>query len=463
VITREDALLVNRRLKSAVGSALPERARRLAGNLYSRYQEFDADRTFAGRSLPDVTRGEDAPDHVVCIVVDALRADAVTEGTTPCLAGLGGTTAVAPAPWTFPSVASLFTGQYPHEHGAMRQSDDADDATGEEITLPPGLPEGHVTLPEYLAGAGYDTYGAFGFQMPFLSASGRFGTHELYRDADAPDVFEDYLAWLGERPGRPTFAYLHLSDLHEPVEPPEAYARDHDVDLDIPRISQWDYTDTAEGPDVDRYRTHRTRLYEAAVDYVDDEIETFLARMSGRVNADPAVIVTGDHGEAFWEHATFDAERFYDSRPAYCVGHGGTPYESISRVPLHTSGIEFEGGPTSLIDIAPTLLEKVGIAVPEGMTGYSHRNPVPEDRALLTESARYGHEKKAVTAGEWKLLVSIGDECRVGFSLPEETPADLPESVRSDLEAELPPWPEGGDARTVSGSVQRRLEHLGYT
>jgi arylsulfatase A-like enzyme len=463
VITREDALLVNRRLKSAVGSALPERARRLAGNLYSRYQEFDADRTFAGRSFPEVTRSDDAPDHVVCIVVDALRADAVTRKATPCLAGLNRTTAVAPAAWTFPSVASLLTGQHPHEHGAMRQSDDPDNATGEEITLPPALPDDHATLPEYLAGSGYDTYGAFGFQMPFLAASGRFGTHELYRDADAPELLVDYLAWLGDRPDRPTFAYLHLSDLHEPVEPPESYARDHGVDLDIPDITGWDYTDTAEEADIERYRTHRRRLYDAAVEYVDDEIEAFLTQLSGRLDADPAVIVTGDHGEAFWEHAAFDAERFYDSRPAYCVGHGGTPYESIVRVPLLGQHVAFDGGPASLIDITPTVLEEVGIDIPDDMTGYPHQRNVPDDRTLLTESARYGHEKKAITIEGWKLLVSIGDDRRIGFDLPEERPAELPKDVRATLEADLPPWPEGGEAQTVSGSVQKRLEHLGYT
>jgi arylsulfatase A-like enzyme len=454
---------VNRKLKSAVGSILPDRARSIAGKGYNRIQAFKSTQEFNRRSLPDATRDEDAPRHVICVVVDALRADSVTESTAPTIAGLSGTTAVAPAPWTFPSVTSLLTGQYPHQHGAMRQSDDPDNATGEEITLPPELPEDHATLPEYLAGAGYDTYGAFGFQMPFLSASGRFGTHRLYRDADAPDLLGDYLAWLGNRPDRPTFAYLHLSDLHEPVEPPERHARGHDVDLDIPRISTWDYTDTAEGPDAERYRTHRERLYRAAVEYVDDELDAFLDDVSDRVDDDPAVIVTADHGEAFWEHATFDAERFYDSRPAYCVGHGGTPYESISRVPLRGRGIEFDDRPTSLIDIAPTLLEEVGIDFPGEMTGYSHQQSVPGDRTLLTESARYGHEKKAVTAPDWKLVVSLGDECRVGFSLPEETPAELPESVQSDLEAELPPWPEGGDARTVSGSVQKRLEQLGYT
>lgn len=454
---------MNRKLKSTVGSIIPRHAKEVIGRAHNRVQAFSATREFNRRSLPNATRDPDAPQHIICIVVDALRADSVTESNTSALAGLPGTTAVAPAPWTFPSVTSLLTGQYPHQHGAMRQSDDPDNATGEEISLPPKLPDDHTTLPEYLAGAGYDTYGAFGFQMPFLSASGRFGTHRLYRDVNASDLFGDYLSWLGNHQLGPTFAYLHLSDLHEPVTPPERYARGHNVDLEIPNISQWDYTDTTEGSDAEYYCTHRKRLYHAAAEYVDDEIEAFLQDVSDRVDAEPTVVVTSDHGEAFWEHATFDAERFYDSRPAYCVGHGGTPYESISRVPLRARGIELDSGPASLIDIAPTLLKEVGIDIPEEMTGYSYQQSVPENRMLLTESARYGHEKKAVTAENWKLIASRGDKCRVGFSLPEETPADLPESVWDDLEAELPPWPEGGNTRTVSRSVQRRLEDLGYT
>lgn len=110
--------------------------------------------------------------------------------------------------------------------------------------------------------------------------------------------------------------------------PPERYWKKHDVDRSIPDIESWRFTDQWEGDDVERYIKHRKRLYDAAGDYVDDELQTF-------ADAHPNItlLVTSDHGDAFWEHAAFDEARFENPRPAYCVGHGGhggTPYEAIA-------------------------------------------------------------------------------------------------------------------------------------
>ena len=450
-------------LRSKLGHYSPKLIKDVYQIFYTRFQEFQADRSFARKVCPTVKKRSEASDHIICIVVDGLRADTVTEDETTYVGGLSGTTAVAPATWTFPSVSSLLTGQYPHQHGAIRQSDAPTKSDDEGMTLPPKIPDDLATLPEYLAGVGYDTYGAFGFQMPFLAASGRFGTHKLYRNGKASEILGDYLKWLDDRQDGTTFAYLHLSDPHEPVLPPKRYARSHNVDLDIPHISQWNYTDTSEGKDARRYRTHRKRLYEAAVEYVDDELKTFFDQISKRLNSEPTVIVTGDHGEAFWEHSSFEAEQFYHPRSEYCVGHGGTPYESVIRVPLCTAGITFDSDPASLIDIAPTILDEVAAWVPDEMAGYSHRRDIPEDRILLAESTYFGYEKKAVTMGDWKLIVSIGDDRRIGFSLPEEIPTKLPEEIQTTLEAELPPWPDGGESQPVSSRVQKRLSDLGYT
>lgn len=76
-----------------------------------------ADREFRLRSYSDGEPTTDAPQHVVCIVVDALRADAVDESLTPYLASMPGTAAVSPSTWTFPAVASLLSGRYPTPTG----------------------------------------------------------------------------------------------------------------------------------------------------------------------------------------------------------------------------------------------------------------------------------------------------------------------------------------------------------
>jgi hypothetical protein len=55
----------------------------------------------------------DSPDNVLLIVVDCFRPDFLPD------IGFDFEYAVAPAPWTFPSVTSINTSLYRHEHGSV--------------------------------------------------------------------------------------------------------------------------------------------------------------------------------------------------------------------------------------------------------------------------------------------------------------------------------------------------------
>jgi hypothetical protein len=73
-----------------------------------------------------------------------------------------------------------------------------------------------------------------------------------------------------------------------------------------------------------------------------------------------AVVVTADHGEEFLEHGG--------------VGHGRTLFEEVLRVPLlfHAPGSIAAGcrlGPFPLEDLAPTLVELLGVANPDDGSG----------------------------------------------------------------------------------------------
>ncbi|MFC7071402.1 sulfatase-like hydrolase/transferase [Halobaculum lipolyticum] len=450
---------------------LPHGVKRLLAVPYNRVQRVRADREFAGRAdgFPALSPADDAPDHVVCVVVDALRADVVDAETTPFLADRLVDAAVTPSPWTFPAVSSLVTGRYPHEHGSMRRSDDADRGAT-DLVVPPTLPTEPTptTLPEVFAAAGYRTYGGFAFHMPFFALGGRFDTHRVYDDAPAEEVLPDFTRWFDRRrrAGDRTCSYLHLADLHEPVEPPRAFRQRYEVDDAIEGLSRWRFRETANpGREGDRYREHRRRLYRAAAAHVDDR----LAALRERLPDDVALVVVGDHGEALWEQTALDARTFVDSRPAYGIDHGGTPYEAVARVPLAVEGLDVRpGGTPSLIDVAPTLLDALGQPEALATTGVSLSRGVPDDRVPLVEAARYGHEKKAAYRDGWKLIVSRGDDAAVGFRLPEEpgaaaTRADLPADVERDLYDALPAWPDGTEPeRRVSGMAQQRLEDLGY-
>ncbi|WP_158237454.1 sulfatase-like hydrolase/transferase [Halegenticoccus soli] len=488
--------------------ALARRAEESCAPIVDRFRERRADARFRNRSRPRTTPAADAPRHVVLVVVDALRADAVAPERAPFLDSLSGTDAVAPSTWTFPSVTSLATGRYPHAHGAMRRTDGFDDAVLDVTPLPPRAAPEAWTLPEALSSAGYETRGSFGMLVPFLALAGRFEAHDLREGADAGTLLASHREWLTDRLDRRTFSYIHLSDLHEPVDPPAPYWREHGVDPSIPGIRTWRYENVChDSPTVERYRTHRRELYRAAVEYVDNRLESHLRRLRDLLGDDALVFVAGDHGEGFWERAAFGAEHFADPRPAYCVGHGGAPYEAIARVPLlwDGDGDGAEGlrngigdrddpndrdghggpdgpaghdGPVSLVDVAPTVADAVGLPTPEPADGVSLLGGSPRERReddggppagrpVLVEGARYGYEKKAAYGGGWKLIVSRGDGVERWFSLPDEEPGEPPEAVRESLLERVPPWPERGDAagtaRTaVSGGVERRLDRLGY-
>ncbi|MFC7157348.1 sulfatase-like hydrolase/transferase [Halomarina halobia] len=477
-LAKAGARILGEGLRRAAPARAVDRASDVRTALETRRRERRADRRFDARRRAEREPRSDAPRHVVCVVVDALRADALDGTVTPFLSGLTGGDAISTSTWTFPAVSSLLTGRYPYEHGATRRSDSFADSVRDVTGLPRAVPDDEPLLSDALAGAGYRTYGAFGFVVPFLALRGRFETHALYRDAPAERILADHAEWLAEHRDERTFSYLHLADLHEPVDPPTGYWSAHGV-ADLPGIRGWRHEDVVEStPTVERFRRHRRRLYDAAAEYVDNRLSAHHNRVADLADGGVALAVVGDHGEGFWERAGFHADNFADPRPAHCVGHGGAPYEAVTRVPLRTAGLgdgpaaaDADGRLSSLVDVAPTIAEAVGVELPECSGVPLTRSP-PDDRVVLVEGVRYGYEKKAAYTREdgraWKLVVSRGDDVAATFALPAETRRAPPGNVEARLRDALPPWPDEAttvDERTddrLSSDVERRLERLGY-
>lgn len=449
-------------VKRRLVESLPTPVTRLLARPYDRLQTWRADRAFRERGRPTLEPSADAPGHVVCLVVDALRGDAVDEGTTPFMASLDGPTdAVAPSTWTFPSVSSMVTGSYPHEHGALRPPDGGE---GEEFTLPPRLPDERLTVPDLYAAAGYDTYGGFGHDTPFIALLGRFATHDLGHqvDSSAAAVLADHRRWIERRDRDATFSYVHLADPHIPVSAPDSYREVHGVDDSIPNLENWEYrSETDPDRDAERYRDHRRRLYAASVDYVDDCLREHVSWLEERLD-DLAIVVTSDHGEAMWEQVALDTAVF-DGHG--CVGHGGTPYEAVSRVPLLSDDLPTGAAaeePVSLVDLGPTLLGAAGLDDHLSPTGVDLHDPVPRDRRLLVEGTFTPDEIKAVYDGRYKLVASETGAART-FELPDETVVDLDADRLDGLRSALPGWSVDLEAGTgVSGVVGDRLDALGY-
>lgn len=269
--------------------------------------------------------------------VDALARDGIVFEDT-----------FAPASYTLPSIASLFSGAYPQTHGVVDTSKRLGD------TAP--------TLAAELARRGYTTIGlvtnpnagaAYGLNRGFvvydeLNRDARLWSEGIAATELAPRL-EAYLRASKVKP--PFFLYVHVFQPHAPYRPPEPYltttptapADGTRARIDAFRLHQddaWTAADFAQLRD----------LYRANLRYADAGVRSVLDVLRAADLLDDTVIaVVGDHGEAFGEHGTLE--------------HGDTAYTEEVRVPFILRLPDSVGlkpmrvaGPHSLVDVAPTLL-----------------------------------------------------------------------------------------------------------
>ncbi|MDX6768446.1 MAG: sulfatase [Elusimicrobiota bacterium] len=357
------------------------------------------------------------PKSVVLVVVDALGARHLgayghERPTSPRLDALAARgllfeSVTAASNWTLPSLASLMTGLDPAVHGALAAPDDPGWVTRLEAgRLRPG-PGGKLdprlpTLASLLARRGYRT--AAVVSGAFCRSAFGFGTgFAVYHDLGgrAEDLEPVYLPLLEKERGRPFFLYLHLNDAHEPYRAPAPHgtrwvdpAYRGPMDGSRRALSALQAALAAGRADpADLRRAHD--LYDGGVSYADAHIGRLLDRLDELGLAEEvAVVVTADHGEGFGEHGA--------------LRHGDHFHEEALRVPLIMrlpglpQGLRL-GGAARHVDVAPTVLEYLGVAAPP-MQGRSllpwARGVPPEERDALSESA----DGVALRRGPLKLI-----------------------------------------------------------
>src|SRR5262245_53817965 len=418
---------------------------------------------FARPSPPSPVRsGACAGCSVLLITVDTLRSDRVGAfggqgGLTPTLdlladEGLRLTRAYSPAPLTLPSHASLLTAVSPPVHGIR--------ANG-LFRLGPNLP----TLATVLESAGYRTgafVGAFvldarfGLNRGFDVYDDRYGepnpSNPESAERRAENVIKPAKDWIlaqsHARPepvegrAQPWFAWVHLYDPHDPYQAPQPYASRH-------------------------------APYDAEVAYVDATIGSLISdlRTAGQLDR-TLVVVAADHGESLDEHG----ERT----------HGVFVYEATQRVPwiLWVAGSRIGRGASDavvrLIDLAPTVLDLLGITSPPEFEG---RSIVPVVTGVdTTPRVAYVEAMDANLTRNWAPLTGIVSEGRklIDLPLPElydltadprETTnlfarePDRARSLKSLLASSTDAYrarAAGGERTELGAEARRRLQSLGY-
>lgn len=375
----------------------------------------------------------DPGTSVILIVADTLRADHLSlygyeRPTSPVLENWARRGAVferayASSPWTLPSFASIHTGQSPSTHAAgllvPETGDDSQREAGRmvihgETKLFASLDPDSSTLAEILCSAGYATaavvnnpflHPIFGIDRGFEHYDYDAGDDATMRRAD--EMVDRALAWISDHAGAPFFLLLHLFDPHMNYDAPEPHrGRFSGVTgsgwalpvHDTPRLRS-----TARNvKPVDR------RFIEAAYDeeiaFMDAQLGRFMNRLERRgITGNSLVVFTADHGEELFDHESF--------------GHGHTLFEEQLRVPLLLIGTGVERGhysiPVSIIDVAPTILDALGMEPPQAMEGVSLWDVAtgvarPPVRLIYAERRGSGPEHKAVIQWPYKLIVEAG-------------------------------------------------------
>jgi arylsulfatase A-like enzyme/Tfp pilus assembly protein PilF len=409
----------------------------------------------AGAAVWLITRPPSAPaftrtaeQNILLITIDTLRGDTPSSyggpARTPNLDALAAdgirfTFAHAHAVVTLPSHTSILTGRYPFEHGVrdnagFRLAESAD--TLAEAAHAAGLATGAFVgaFPldrQFGLSQGFDVYNDLGGRETA-------GADFAFAERSAAEVVDAARAWI-ERQQTPWLAWVHLFDPHAPYTPPSPFDRQYPENAYAGEVA---YVDHALGPLLE------------------------LARRGPR----PAtVVVTADHGEGLGDHGE--------------ATHGVFAYESTLRVPLILAqvgpGLATGAGaisdvPVRHIDIAPTIADVTGIAMPADLPGRTllaalerEREPRPAYFEAMTGMLKRG----------WAPLTGVLVDREKYIDLPihelydlaadpreeQNRAADTGDRVRTlaaRLAAFKPVLPS--DQAAENAEVRARLQSLGY-
>ncbi len=252
------------------------------------------------------------------------------------------------AVYTLASTASLMTGLDPYKHQIIFRKSK--------------LPSSTITLAERFQQSGYNT-GTF---VANGNASSIFGmtqgfseVGEVFREPNytgwGSDITNRFVKWLEKsKKDRPFFAYLHYREPHAPFNPPENF-KNHFTDPNYTGYRDASYEmrrkiNMGEVQATKGDRDYIIATYDENLRYGDYEVGRVIKKLKqNKMYENTVIIVTADHGEAFWEH-NFQ-------------GHNSQLYEESIHIPLV---IKFAGQglrgkrinqPVRTIDIYPTLVD----------------------------------------------------------------------------------------------------------
>lgn len=349
--------------------------------------------------------GTGGDENIVLIVICPARPDHMTvfgydKPTTKHLAkladeGISFTRMYANAPWTRASTACILTGENSSRNNCQRDIDK--------------LSPKKLNIAQRLRKAGYRTAGF----VANGNASSMAHLHrgfEVYRDsqtywhklANGAEVVDEAVTWLESVKKQKTFTLMFFVDPHDPYKAPPEYEKRYlpeGFTGEPRRRASWEYNNKY--PEAERQQL--LAIYDAGMNYTDDQIGRFIKKLKANKLYDKTtIVVTGDHGEGFGEHGYYlHAHHFEDE---------------IIRVPLiiKRPGISpaggYNDGLVNSIDVVPTILEIAGQKIPTNLTGLPLLSTlagkgIPQDRVIYSEYNEFGIRRAAIIRRDAKVIL----------------------------------------------------------
>ncbi len=433
------------------------------------------------------------PRHVLLISIDTLRRDRLgaygyARAVSPAIDALAGRgvvfeQAIAQAPWTAPSHASMMTSLYP---SVLRIG---------KYRNPGAISPAAETLAEAMKRNGFRTYAVT--ENAFLSPEFGFdqGFDVFHTRPDSRFAVASLTAWLGAlQPRDRFFAFFHTYDVHE-YEPPAAYSerfvRPYDGILKDPeglvrkaleahprfgeaaaRFGEEEWRELLalrERPDarveaplaaagdfvremnltvkkiLQNHQDYRglvatfgaedwryvQDLYDATIAFVDDQLAALFSFLEQRgLLDDTLVLLTSDHGEEFGEHGL--------------GGHGYTLYDENLRVPLilvHPSlAARRVEAQVRILDLVPTIFDLLALEpspVWQGASLVPIMGGAPARLIAISENAH--NPLRSVRTPAHKYIASMGAPYQRLFDLAAD-PAEkenLAAGALQEVQAEM--------------------------
>jgi arylsulfatase len=350
----------------------------------------------------------------IIVSLDTLRADRLS-----CLGGSRGLTpnidlvaaegalfakAFASDIPTQPSHTALFTGRYGARSGIVSH-----------FHPPAQLDESVPWLPSIFNAAGHPTAAVdhlFVMKDWFVRGYSDYIVPPSRSRSAAAMINDLAFSWMDGHVDEDFFLFLHYWDAHIPYVPPspfrERYAGGSGSRLDpltneklrsrpsYPLFKRNLYDHLERLPNLD----YVADLYDAEVAYLDHELGLLFDHLDRLgILDDTLLVLFGDHGEIMTEHdAWFDHAGLYDS-----VVH----VPLVLRCPSRIQPVRVEVM-VQLVDVMPTVLETLGMPVPDGLDG---RSLIPlitgaasthRDAVMLSECT--WQAKRGVRTERWKYI-----------------------------------------------------------